>query len=538
MPWCVVVAFVHGMFVQQARKKWFLATVIFGAVPFLLFLYGTFMTRSGFLGDTSVHSFAKMDSRALWLLIGLTAAAILGFVAAAFVNWRKIRAKLPAAPPMKTAPINRGTLYSIGVWLLYAIAFVTAYGMSYPLVLSLAGQKPKIIEEAIYHQNLAWLFPPLMIAMAVAPFVSWRGMGFRPLIGRITNVLAITVGLIGCILLWMKSGAFHAPGPEETVRLVLFGSPTADAEIQSGLLSFDVPKVSWVLFLTWLCLFTAVGAFWRLMEVWKKSKSSVGAMLAHFGLATALLGLIFSRGFEQKVQVLLHETEAPSAFGYSLLNLGQTSQFSDRHNKIEIEATGPDGSFIARPGLYFIPRQDEDPAQMVWPSIIRFPLKDYYFTIYQPSFEATGEETIPLSDIPEERQRAFRDMVLVYNDLRKTGQRGVDDVVFIAEMTAVFADGAYEVEPAIIVTKEGRVIQVPVRINDKYNLVLSRVDSETLAITVQLEYIQPAYPLEVFFKPLTVFVWLGVGTMLVGGLLAAATRRKEMRAFAKKQDAS
>ena len=226
------------------------------------------MTRSGFLGDTSVHSFAEMDSSALWLLIALAGFAILGFVAAAFINWRTIRADLPKAPPLETATINRSSLYSIGAWLLYAITFVTAYGMSYPLVLSLSGRSPKIIEEVIYHQNLAWFFPPLMIAMAIAPFVSWRGMGFRALMGRITNVLAITIGLIGCILLWMKSGAFHAPGPEETIRLVLFGSPTAGDAVQSGLLSFDVPKVSWVLFLTWLCLFTAVAAFWRLIEVW------------------------------------------------------------------------------------------------------------------------------------------------------------------------------------------------------------------------------------------------------------------------------
>ncbi|MCH8979121.1 MAG: hypothetical protein IH945_07750, partial [Armatimonadetes bacterium] len=257
-----------------------------------------------------------------------------------------------------------------------------------------------------------------------------------------------------------------------------------------------------------------------------------------FGLAMALLGLIFSRGFEQTERVLLHETESPSAFGYSLVNLGQTSKFSDRHNKIEIEATGPDGSFTARPGLYYIERQNEDPAAMVWPSILRFPLNDYYFTIYEPWFEATGEETIALSDVPEERRRAHGDMVLVYNDLRKIGQMGKDDSVLIAEMTAVFAEGSFEVEPALIITKEGQLIPVPARINDQYKLYLRRADPETKSITVQIEYIQPAYWLDVFFKPLTVFVWLGVGTMLVGGLLAAATRRKEMRASAKRKDAS
>jgi cytochrome c biogenesis factor len=34
--------------------------------------------------------------------------------------------------------------------------------------------------------------------------------------------------------------------------------------------------------------------------------------------------------------------------------------------------------------------------------------------------------------------------------------------------------------------------------------------------------------MQVFFKPLTLFIWLGVGIMTLGGLLAAAGRRKEI----------
>jgi cytochrome c biogenesis factor len=33
-------------------------------------------------------------------------------------------------------------------------------------------------------------------------------------------------------------------------------------------------------------------------------------------------------------------------------------------------------------------------------------------------------------------------------------------------------------------------------------------------------------PVEIFFKPLTLFVWIGVGIMTFGGLLAAWYRRR------------
>ena len=72
---------------------------------------------------------------------------------------------------------------------------------------------------------------------------------------------------------------------------------------------------------------------------------------------------------------------------------------------------------------------------------------------------------------------------------------------------------------------------------DRYWLSLGTMDPKTHAITVKLDYVQPAYPLVVYFKPLTLFVWLGVGIMALGALLAAAERRKESKAERKQEDA-
>ena len=516
VPWCAVLAFVHGMFVQQARKKWFLANVVFGALPFVLFCYGTFLTRSGFLGDTSVHSFAEMNAVARWFLTGLGAASLVAFVTALVLNWKHIKPTLPASPPPSGRLLNRESFYGFGVMLFFLTAFATGLGMSIPIIQRALTGTPKVVEEQLYHQVLAWIFPPLMLAMAVAPFLSWNGLTLRELLGRITNCIAVTVGMIGVILLWMKSPGFHAPGPGDTINLGPFGNSQF--------------VVTWVLFLTGLCLFVAVASFWRMMESLKRSKQTFAAMLAHFGLAVTLLGLVFSRGFEAKTPIIiLHPSESPTAFGFALEQGEQTSVFSDRRNKIPITATGPNGKFVARPGLYYTVGQDEEPSPVVWPSVVSRGLLDYYFTIGEPIFEATDSTEFVLSADPSNPDtRAHGDVVLMYNGYEAIGSIAEDGVsMLIAKMTATTATETYEIKPARIISIEAGETPIEARIGNEYRVFLDRMDPTTHTVWIRLEYIQPAYPVEVMFKPLTLFVWLGIGIMTLGGLLAAALRRKE-----------
>ncbi len=526
VPWCAVVAFVHGMFVQQARKKWFLANVIFGALPFILFCYGTLLTRSGWLGDLSVHGFAKMDANALRLLISLSAVSALAFFAFLLKNWKEIKSKEPDLVVSKLALLNREVFYGIGAWLLYAFAFVTALGMSYPLILRIIGRTPEIIEEGLYHDVLAWMFPPLMLAMAIAPFLNWRGLSFRELFSRITNSLAVSIGIVGFLLLWMKSPGFHAPGPEDTINLGPFGESHA--------------VVSWVLFLTWLCLFVAVASFWRMMESLKKSRQTVGAMMAHFGIAVALLGLVFSRGFEQKAEVIVHPSEGPTAFSYSLEALEQTSQFSDRNNKIPIRAVSATDQITATPSLYYFRGNDGEPKPMAWPSIISRPLYDYYFAISEPIFDVTDWTDFVLTEDPIKNPdlKAHSDVVLMYTGYEVEGSVADDgESLLTAKMVAVMDEQTYELAPSLKIKVGSQPESIPARIGDTYWLSLGTMDPKTHAITVKLDYVQPAYPLVVYFKPLTLFVWLGVGIMALGGFLAAAGRRKERLAMSQGEDA-
>ena len=72
VPWLVLVAGVHTNLVARSSGYSVRATYLFYALTFLLILYSTFLTRSGVLGDTSVHAFTEMGLEAqLLLLIGV-----------------------------------------------------------------------------------------------------------------------------------------------------------------------------------------------------------------------------------------------------------------------------------------------------------------------------------------------------------------------------------------------------------------------------------------------------------------------------------
>src|SRR5688500_16236542 len=60
VPWIILIAGLHTMMIYRARKSALLSSYIFVTLTFLLILYATFLTRSGVLGDSSVHSFTDL----------------------------------------------------------------------------------------------------------------------------------------------------------------------------------------------------------------------------------------------------------------------------------------------------------------------------------------------------------------------------------------------------------------------------------------------------------------------------------------------
>lgn len=68
VPWLVLLAALHGNFIARHTGLSIKTTYIFYIISFLLVAYSTFLTRSGILGEESVHAFTEMGLE--WQLVG------------------------------------------------------------------------------------------------------------------------------------------------------------------------------------------------------------------------------------------------------------------------------------------------------------------------------------------------------------------------------------------------------------------------------------------------------------------------------------
>lgn len=133
VPFVLGAIFIHGLIVQINRGKWVISNLLLGALPFLSFVYGTFLTRSGLLGDTSVHSFAEMQKGALWLLLGLGTLSIVGFGALWTVRAFELRREFTASEDVRPGMTREGA-YRWASILMFGLALAAGFGMSVPMV--------------------------------------------------------------------------------------------------------------------------------------------------------------------------------------------------------------------------------------------------------------------------------------------------------------------------------------------------------------------------------------------------------------------
>jgi cytochrome c-type biogenesis protein CcmF len=519
VPWIVLAAFIHGIIVQTTRKRWFSANLWLAALPFILFTYGTFLTRSGYLTDVSVHSFAEMDHKALYVLVGLLIATVVGFLGAFLLRGRAL-AKAASAGAPAVAGMNRESSYTYGVLLLSMLALVISIGMSWPVIETMVGRKAAVVEEHLYHDVVIWFFVPIMILMAAVPFISWGTMPFKAFLNRFINVFSVSAGLTGFMMLALNSR---------------WGVPALkDPHIDFPLIG-HVPVMPWMAALLFLCTFVGVSAVWRIIELVKRSPVSIGAFVSHFGLATLMAGLILSRGLESHEKSFLRPEEQIDLMGYKIAYNGPTDQsLRMRDNKMLLDVTSPSGEkFVARPGLYYFQGNDGSDSAMIWPHIQRYVSHDMYITLHEPAIYAWKD---PVWFKPGET-KTVEGVTVKYEQLKIDGQLGQPGTSFGAvtkvtvprhdpDTSQVIGSQTHEVTPAIVVGQGPTLADV----DSNFKIVMTQMDAGDQSVALQLLFASPIFPIELFYKPLTILVWLGTGILFVGGLLSAWARRVRKKA--------
>lgn len=309
IPWLFAVASVHTLLVQRRTGGFKRANIIMGMMPFLLVLYSTFLTRSGVLGDTSVHSFEKPGMWVyVYLVLLITFFVILGSSLFMF--------RMKEIPHIKIhySLTSREFALFLGAAALIIVAGFTLIGTSAPLITNILKGKPSAINASYYIKtNL-----PLAIFMAA-------------MIGA------------GQLFWWKKT---NSQTLFKTMRM-----PAAAATIMTVIVIFAGMHNIWMV-LFFIC--SAFALFVNLQIAYKIAKGNpkfLGASLAHVGIAVLFIGIIASTHYDRHVTLSLPMGEPSRAFGYKLEYVG-TSQLSGGRTDYNVIVGNGSSKFVAPLVMY------------------------------------------------------------------------------------------------------------------------------------------------------------------------------------------
>ena len=288
MPWLAGTALLHSAVVMEKRNALKIWTILLAILTFSLSLIGTFLVRSGVL--TSVHSFANDPRRGVFILAILV--LFIGGSLALFA-WR--------SPVLKQgglfAPISReGSLVFNNLFLTTACLTVLV-GTLYPLALEALTGSKITVGGPFFNLTFGPLFLMLMFAMPFGPLLAWKRGDLLGVTQRLMSAFGIALVAIAVAFAIEGSASLLAPFGVGLAFFVMVGAVTDLAE-RAGL--FRVPFAT--------ALRRAAGL----------PRSAWGAAVAHFGIATSLLGIIGAAAWGTELIVAAKPSQTVSLSGYAL----------------------------------------------------------------------------------------------------------------------------------------------------------------------------------------------------------------------------
>ena len=305
VPWLVLVAAAHTMIINKNKGGSLFTTHVLSIGAFLLVLYSTFLTRSGVLGNASVHAFTDLGMTGQLVVYVLTfifitvallidnllfkvtyvvlslmlllASLVYGYAKILLLVWLggsfviTIVSYQLFFPKQKDeeALFSREFWMFLGSLVLIISSLIITYFTSVPVLNKLFGTDYAPPKVPVYN---SWVMPfaiLTMLLMAAAQFLKYKKTNASAFLKRIAMpmVLAFVFSVVCCIPLYFlnqQNSAFDS----------------------LDLLGFAL------LFFTSLFAVLANADYWFL--ILKGSVSKAGASIAHIGFALVLLGALVS----------------------------------------------------------------------------------------------------------------------------------------------------------------------------------------------------------------------------------------------------
>lgn len=501
VPWIVGVASIHTLLVQRKTQekgsgRFVKTNLILSILTFVLVIYSTFLTRSGILGDASVHSFVDPGMTVylfLVLFLGLFTVIGLGMV---IYRWKYLTANFNEEANL----LSRELALFTGAVALLASAIIVLVGTSAPIF----GQT---VEIKFYNE----------LNLPIAVIIGLLNGGSLLLKWKLTETKDI----------WSQTRFSLIASVILTALIVIFGGVI---ELMLIVLLFSS---SFTLFVNGEIM----------IKILKGRKSYLGAYIAHIGIAVFLIGVVASGAYSDQKQVDLVKGESLNVLGHDLTFLGYEPIDNGKKYAFNVEINKNGSSRVAKPIMFIA---EFNNSLMREPDILVGLTKDFYVTPvgYEDGTEENHNHGSVLA-LTKGETVDYNGMKITFEsfEMPKDGMAAMSagSEFKIGALIKINDNGKeYSLKPAIVIQGDGRKSEPAVLTDKGLTFELSNMEAGSgkieLTITDSNEQNQQeqtsiakkeVLTVEASIKPFISLVWIGVILMVAGFSVAAFRRSKE-----------
>ena len=489
IPWIISVAAVHTMIAQRKTGGYIKTNLILSIIAYLLVLYSTFLTRSGILGDASVHSFSAPGAEVYWALIIFVGLFLL-------ISFGAILLRIKELSRLKrytTQFFTRETALFIGAMLLCVSALIIFIGTSTPII-----SKNTVATEFYSQWNL-----PIAILISfltgISIFLQWKTTPMVVFFKKISIHTAIA--FIGTVIMYII-------GVTDFIILILGFTSLLTVSINVQIL----------------------------IKIIAQGKLKFGAALGHIGIALLFLGIIGSSKYSVEENIELPVGMPKTALGYTFTFLGP-ERFEDKNNKedskyLNVRVEKDNKELLMKP-VHFMNKIGD--GYSVEPDIANFATKDLYLS---PKNYSEGEFIHKQVDLKKGDKAEFGGVEFEFIDFSNKGANmNGGNAPMGAILKVTDGKNVDTINPTVQLGQgenpkysPGQIISKP---NYYFYFEKMNVAGENSTATIYVEDTsikasEETLVLSVSIKPFINILWTGTVVLVLGFFFSAYKRTKDL----------
>jgi len=499
VPWLMIVALLHTTLVQRKRGSLKRFNLFLAILAYSTILYSAFLTRSGVLGDTSVHSFTDLG-----LYNQLLAFCLVFFGGGLFLLLWRLRSI--QSVQYADSIYSREFFLFCGSLVLMLIGLVVLAGTSTPLIDQILGRPITKIEPDFYNKTTLPMAIMIGLLSAIGQVIWWK----KNTLDNLLKNLAIPLSL---------AMAF-------TSVLVIFGMKDWGMILLSLTAAFS--------------LFANGQVF---LKVARSNLRFAGGALTHVGVGLMLLGIVASGKYDESRFVELPIGHPVQVFGKELTYLG-IEKVDGSKNGFKIAVKEGEKQHLAMPIMYETRRMSVQN-----PDVLHEWNKDFYIAPVNLMRRPSGNRLILGKDEVQTVQgysikfTGFK----MYQDPNTLNSDNTQPIKIGAYLEITKDDVVERIEPTltIIAGKAPQIQPATLQANPAVKVALVNIDANNRRIMIDVEGLgassalpNEALIIEASVKPFINVLWLGTYIVFFGFCLSIYRRWKERKIGGLRQTAS